>query len=117
MGGGSVPDSEAVRSRRKRLHAAGDHSLCRRCPAAGGHAAAAPPDVRPVRQLAASQHFDPELEMRRLGARLARAHEAEPANALLAKELRQTLQALIGPGAAEGQDSELAGLFAEFSGS
>ena len=98
-----MADSEAVRSRRKRAHAAGDHSLCRR-----GCAAlklAAPPADPP----AAAD--DPKAELRQLAARLAEAHRADPGNANLARELRMTLQALMGKTA----DGELAEILAGFS--
>jgi hypothetical protein len=38
--------------------------------------------------------FDPAAEMRRLATQLAAAYEADPSNALLARELRMTLQSL-----------------------
>jgi hypothetical protein len=44
-----MADSQATRQRRHRLHAAGDHSLCRpsRCEAARGRADVAPDDEVP----------------------------------------------------------------------
>ena len=44
-----MADSQAVRQRRHRLHAAGDHSLCRpsRCEAVRGQADTAPDDELP----------------------------------------------------------------------
>jgi len=101
-----LADSGALRAKRARRHKAGDHSLCR-------HGAAVtvpvegqdgPPPVAPV--------TDPIGELRRLGGRLRAAHVADPGNALIARELRMTLQALTG-GKSDGDD-ELEALFAEF---
>jgi hypothetical protein len=96
-----MADSEAVRSRRKRAHAAGDHSLCRSCAAV--KLAAPPEDVLPAE--------DPKAELQALAARLAAAHRLDPGNANLARELRMTLQALMGKTA----DGELADFLAGFS--
>ena len=52
--------------------------------------------------------------MRQLAAQLARAYRIEPGNALLARELRMTLQALM-PKPGRQADGELEALFAEFS--
>ncbi len=98
-----MADSEAVRSRRKRAHAAGDHSLCRRGCAAL-KLAAPPADSSPV--------ADPMAEMRLLAGRVVAAHEKDPGNANLAREARMTLQALMGPG--EAVDGDLAKMFAAF---
>jgi hypothetical protein len=82
-----MADSNALRSRRKRLHAQGDHSLCRRdC-------------SRPKFTLAPLSAeelagFDPVAEMRALAGRLAEAYSKDPGNAALARELRATLLAL-----------------------
>src|SRR6266567_661754 len=97
-----MADSEAVRSRRKRAHAAGDHHLCRNCAAL--KLAAPTEDSPPV--------ADPMAEMRRLAGRVVAAHEKDPGNANLAREARMTLQALMGPG--EAVDGELAEMFAAF---
>lgn len=97
-----MADSEAVRSRRKRAHAAGDHSLCREGCAALKLAAPLP---------AAVPADDPQAELQALAGRLAAAHKAEPGNANLARELRMTLQALMGKTA----DGELAAFLAGFS--
>lgn len=100
-----MADSEALRSRRKRLHRAGDHSLCVRCavvragPAAVGEAV---------------QVTDAAAGLRLLAGQLTSAYRADPGNALLARELRMTLQALM-PQKGGQADDELAGLFAEFS--
>jgi hypothetical protein len=103
-----MADSEAVRSRRKRMHAAGDHSLCRRCAAVRGGG-----PVRPLVSLpppAPGAKLDAPAEMQALAARLALVHEAEPANALIARELRMTLAELMPKGKA-GADADLTGLF------
>lgn len=39
---------------------------------------------------------DPRASLEALAARLEAAHEADPGNAMLARELRMTLQALAG---------------------
>lgn len=104
-----MADSGALRQRRSKAHKAGDHSLCRRCP-----------DARPERGLPqaiallpappAVPDLDPTAEMRALAARLAAAHEADTSNALLARELRMTLAALM-PKGSEKPDADLTGLF------
>lgn len=79
-----MADSAALRMRRSRSHKAGDHSLCRHdCanpPAAA--LAAEPPQASPLERLDA------------LAGRLEAAHQAEPGNAIVARELRLTLEAL-----------------------
>ncbi len=80
-----MADSAAVRSRRYRLHKAGDHSACRHKLAVCDAAAAA---------AAAEGGVDPAAELEGLARRLAAAHVADPGNAALARELRITLQAL-----------------------
>jgi hypothetical protein len=81
-----MPDSEALRTRRRRQHAAGDHSLCTtRCDAVAAEAAQ---DAEPV--------TDPPAKMAELAGRLVAAHTADPGNAMLARELRQTLLAMDG---------------------
>ena len=96
----TIADSEALRARRARRHRAGDHSLCKRC-------AAVKSPAEPPGELG-----EPTSELRDLAARLAAAHRAEPGNALLARELRLTLQSLMSGGGSV--DGELATLFAEF---
>jgi len=103
-----MADSEAVRSRRKRLHAAGDHSMCRRCPAVTGKAT---PRVAVLSPIPKAPDLDAVAEMQTLALRLAAAHEAEPSNALLARELRMTLRELIG---IEGSGSGFDDLAAEY---
>lgn len=109
-----MADSEAVRSRRKRLHAAGDHSVCRRCAAVRGDVAQdvaarvtalpAPPPGDPAPKL------DPRAEMEQLALRLVAAHEGDPRNTLLARELRMTLHELLPKGNGNA-DADLKGLF------
>jgi hypothetical protein len=103
-----VADSDAVRSRRKRLHAADDHSLCRRCgvrrPLAAVPAASAP----------AATGIDPAASLRALAGRLEAAHTEDPGNALLARELRVTLQAIGVPD--EGGGGELGAFLAAIRG-
>ena len=110
-----MADSEALRSRRKRAHAAGDHRLCRRCAAVRDQerppqAVALSPELPPARV------DDPVAGLRLLAGQLAQAYRANPANALLARELRMTLQALV-PQKPGNSDDDLSELFAEFSGS
>jgi hypothetical protein len=62
--------------------------------------------------LSAGPVDDPVAELRRLAGQLAQAYRTEPGNALLARELRMTLQALMGA-APDVVDSELADFFAE----
>jgi hypothetical protein len=82
-----VADSDAVRSRRKRRHAAGDHSECRRC---SGRVLSVVPIVP------AAAEVDVRAEMNALARRLEAAHMADPLNVSVARELRLTLQALAG---------------------
>lgn len=65
---------------------------------------------------AAVQVADPVAALRELAGQLAQAYGADSANALLARELRMTLQALI-PQKPGNSDDDLSELFAEFSGS
>jgi hypothetical protein len=97
-----MADSAAVRSRRYRLHKAGDHSACR-------HKLAVCAPV--VAEMPGKGAVDPGAELEALAARLAVAHVADPGNASLARELRITLQALAdtAPGDA-GDDDPLAEL-------
>ncbi len=53
---------------------------------------------------------DPVAELRQLAAQLAGAYRADPGNALLARELRMTLQALM-PQKAGNSDDDLDDLF------
>ena len=89
-----MADSDALRSRRKRLHAAGDCSLCRHD--ARGRLASVPAgDAAPV---------DPPGELRALARRLAAAHEADPADAAVARVLKDTLCTLAGMSPAGAAD-------------
>jgi hypothetical protein len=110
-----MADSEALRSRRKRAHAAGDHRLCRRCAVVRGPGGPPQPVTLSPEQPPARVN-DPVAELRQLAAQLAEAYRAEPGNALLARELRMTLQALM-PAKAGNRDDDLSDLFAEFGGS
>ena len=84
-----MADSDALRSRRKRLHAAGDCSLCRHGPPGGRVPVAAIPAP-------GDAPGDPRSALEALWHRLEAAHQASPDNATLARELRMTLQALTG---------------------
>ena len=99
-----MADSDALRARRKRAHAAGDHSLCKRCPSV---------QIDPEGQEIPA---DDTGKLRWLAASLAEAYRADPGNALLARELRMTLQALMGRSSPGDSDRDLDDLFAEFSG-
>ena len=74
---------------RHRRHVAGDHSLCRRCAAVRAEDAA---DVLAAAPVPAD--LDVPGELRAAAARLVGAHEREPANAIVARELRLTLEVL-----------------------
>lgn len=89
-----MADSEAVRSRRKRKHAQGDHSMCRH----------PRESVPPVTVLPGDGELDPVTELRRSAARLVAACEADPSNAVLARELRATLAVLPQAEAADPLD-------------
>ena len=101
-----MADSEALRARRSRAHKAGDHSLCRRCAAAhgGGGPLVSLPAPAP------GPKFDATAEMRALAERMAEAHRADPANAILGAELRKTLLELM-PKSSGKPDADLTGLF------
>ena len=98
-----MADSGALRVRRAKAHKAGDHSLCVRC-AAVRPVTADPEGVAPV--------SDAEAELRQLAGLLAVAYRAQPENALLARELRMTLQALLPAAGGQTLDGELDDLFA-----
>ena len=90
-----MADSDATRSKRARSHAAGDHSLCRH------------PDVRSVPVPVAvdgGAGLDPVASLVALARRLEAAHEADPANSNVARELRSCLLALTGDQAAPPED-------------
>jgi hypothetical protein len=84
-----MADSEAVRSQRKRRHAAGDHGMCRpeRCREAG----------RTLVPVLPAGEINPVAELEALVRRLIAISEADPANTAVARELRETLRALPPP--------------------
>ena len=88
-----MADSGALRSRRSRAHTQGDHTWCRHGPPVV--VALPAPSGAPV---------DPRVALERLAGRLEAAHEADPGNAGLARELRMTLQALAGEDPDAGLD-------------
>jgi hypothetical protein len=103
-----MADDGATRTRRWKLQKQGDHSECRRCdarrPLAAVPAAGVPGDAR----------VDPAASLRALALRLEGAHEADPGNALLARELRVTLQATGAP--EQGAGGELGAFLARIRG-
>jgi hypothetical protein len=105
-----LADAPALRMRRSRAHKAGDHSLCRRCPVVLGRPPAA--DGREGREIPEAPEIpgDDAGQMRWLAKQLAAAYSADPGNALLARELRMTLQALM-PKGRDPVDDELADFF------
>jgi hypothetical protein len=82
-----MADSGSLRTKRWQLHKAGDHSLCRRgCVKPPAETLAVVPDPgAPV---------DVRESLAALARRLEAAHVADPANAVVARELRATLLAL-----------------------
>jgi hypothetical protein len=94
-----MADDGATRTRRWKLHKQGDHSECRHCDARRALAAV------PAASAPAATGMDPAASLRALAQRLERAHEDDPGNALLARELRVTLQAIGAPD--EGGGGEL----------
>jgi hypothetical protein len=101
-----MADSGATRTRRWKLHKAGDHSECKGCDARRGTVAA------PVPRDTLDGPVDVQASLEAQARRLEAACEVAPGNALLEKELRATLLALRGP--REGDD-ELAKFDAEFT--
>jgi len=79
-----MADSDALRSKRKRLHAADDHHLCR-------HDASSTVPAPPA---ADGAGIDPHAALEALAARLEAASEADPGNDRVARELRATLLVL-----------------------
>jgi hypothetical protein len=98
-----VADPGSLRTRRWQLHKAGDHSLCRQCAVVRG--AVRPGDAVPV--------ADPVGELRLLSGALMGAYLADRGNAVLAREARMTLVALIEAADAKPRDDELTRLFAD----
>ena len=97
-----MADSGALRVRRARLHKGGDHSLCVRCVVQRADPVAAKAEPLPD---------DPVSGLRLLAGQLAAAYGRDTGNALLARELRMTLQALI-PAEGKQADGDLDELFA-----
>jgi hypothetical protein len=99
----AIADNDSVRSRRKRLHAQGDHSTCKSCAAVHG--------VRSLELVAAEPGavVDPVAELNASAARLAEVCRSAPANIAAAHELRLTLDTLakIGPTIADPMDELL----------
>ena len=109
-----MADPGALRVRRARAHKSGDHSLCKRCAAVRG--GGGPPEGAPLLlPPTSSQMDDPVAALRELAAQLAAAYRADRGNAMLARELRMTLQALV-PQKPGNSDDDLDDLFAELSG-
>jgi hypothetical protein len=87
-----MADSDALRAQRYRRHRQGDHSICRHRLVPGLGSPLAPvPDIRP-----AGAEFDPVAELRALADRLTEAYQPDRGNAAIARELRLTLQSLMG---------------------
>jgi len=101
-----VADSDALRQRRRKAHVQGDHSLCRRCTATHPPRPAVVPDL----PAGSGEVTDAPSELRQLAYRLVTAHQGDPGNAILARELRATLLELIPKGEAS-RDADLTGLF------
>jgi hypothetical protein len=98
-----MADSDALRSKRKRLHAAGDCSLCRHD---------RPGAVLPL-PVPGAAAIDPLASLASLAARLEAAHEADPADAAVARVLKDVLLALVPPpGPAEDDVDPLAAILA-----
>jgi hypothetical protein len=104
-----MADSGATRTRRWKLHRAGNHSECKDCDALRGAAAVL---VVPVPRDTPGGPVDVQASLEAQARRLEAACEAAPGNAMLEKELRATLLALRGPGDA---DDDLAKFDAEFA--
>jgi hypothetical protein len=102
---GYMADSGSLRVRRHRLHSRGDHSLCKRCEAR------AIPVGRPPSGPGGDAATGPRASLQALAARLEAAHEADPADAAVARELRATLLAL---GAGEGTEDDADAFMREF---
>lgn len=106
-----MADSGALRVRRARAHAAGDHSLCRRCAAVRGEGGKDTVTALPSPSRdAGSPRLNPREEMERLALRLVSVHEGDAANMQVARELRMTLATLMPKDS--GADADLTGLFA-----
>jgi hypothetical protein len=106
----TMADTNAQRQQRHRRHRAGDHSMCRKpCQ-----------DSRPSRKIApvpagSGRDLDPGAEMRDLAVQLREACRADPGNAVLAREYRNTLVLLM-PSHDGAVDVELQALMREIGG-
>jgi len=80
-----VADSQAVRSRRHKLHRLEDHSLCKHGPA---------PSPAVITVDLDQPELSPRERLDTLARRLEAVHRASPENALVARELRLTLEVL-----------------------
>jgi hypothetical protein len=99
-----MADSGSLRTRRWQHHKAGDHHLCREgCGARRGLPRTEQVDLGPA------ENFDAQVTLRDLARQLWGACQAQPSNALLARELRNTLVLLL-PAPAAGLDAEFAQL-------
>lgn len=85
-----VADSDSLRTRRHRRHKRGDHSLCRH-----GEDGARP-ELASVPVAAGGGELDPAAALQQLARRLEAAHEADPADAAVARVLKDVLLALPG---------------------
>jgi hypothetical protein len=101
----TMADSGAVRARRHRQHVAGNHALCRRDCGENRQVLRALPGTDEIS--ARIPDFDPQRSMRELAEQLREACAANPADAVLAREYRLTLQALVPD---KETDDELSGL-------
>lgn len=90
-----MADNDALRSRRKRLHAAGDCSLCRH-----------PPKTPTLTMVTGEGELDRDTELQALAHRLITAHQADPGNGILARELRATLAMLPATATAASDDTD-----------
>lgn len=102
-----MADSGALRTRRSRAHKAGDHQYCKRCVVLRAESAATSAGVPPP--------VGDQAKLRWLAGLLAEDYVADRGNALLARELRMTLQALLDGQGKPSVDGDLADLFAELS--
>jgi hypothetical protein len=104
-----MADTEALRSRRARAHRRGDHHLCRHDraatrppPAPNKETPWAPNKETPVclgcdAPALDDGDLDPRAGLLTLARQLAAAAAGDPANAALARELRETLLAIPAP--------------------
>jgi hypothetical protein len=88
---------------RARRHRQGDHSMCKR----NCQVSKAPVRLAAVGEVPLDYPVDVQVSLRALARRLEAAHEADPGNSALAKELRQTLLVLGRPGDAAGRGPDV----------